>query len=158
LAQSSFFSIFGVAAELNVPIAFDFVTLPNLEASEEPNVKPRGPMLESAISELPAVSGVSLSVPGLAVSHAGQHVAAGVFLSMHDGHFQEPSATANNPPQLRVDTLSLLPLASSSSVSSSLELSPSPKSQSRYQVANLLRDIMPSTLIFFIVCLCSSSH
>ena len=158
MAQSSFLSIFGVAAELDVPIAFDFVVLPSLEVSEEPNVKPRGPMLELAISELPAVLDFSLSVPGLAVSHAGQHVAPGVFLSMHDGHFQEPSATANNPPQLRVDTLSLVLLAPSFSASSSLELSPSPKSQSRYQVVKLLRDIMPSTLIFFIVCLCSSSQ
>ena len=105
------------------------------------------------------LASVALSAQGLAVSQAGQHATLDILMSMHEGHFQEPLETANKFPQPpALCLLSLLNFIRDSSSVSSSEPKPSSNSQLMYQVVNLLRDILPSILIFLIVCRCSSSQ
>jgi len=142
------------AFELNLP------TLSKLERAAGPNKKPLEQMLPAAVgSTFKQLATVVLSAQDLAVSQAGQHARLDILMSMHEGHFQEPLATANKFPQPPASCLlSLLKFLRDSSSVSSSEPGPSSNSQSMYQVVNLLRDILPSILIFLIVCRCSSSQ
>ncbi len=72
----------------------------------DPKVKPADPMkpavVEGAVTAKLLVAPFAIfsaTAAGLAVSHAGQHSASGIFINMQVEHLHEPSATANKFPQ-----------------------------------------------------------